>query len=392
MHHPAPKLPAHEESRRLGALHAYDILDTPRESAFDDITRIASAVCGTPISVVNLIDADRQWFKSEIGLGVRETPLATSICAHAILQHDFLEVPDTTTDPRFASNPLVVSDPGLRFYAGALLKTADGLPLGTVCVLDTVPRVLDQTQVDTLRALARQVMVQLELRKMLAAANSVGQHRARMLATAGHDLKAPLRSAMYSMTKARAQASAEQIRHLDQAASELLTIDATFGELVAAASGSHGGAQPVLGPVHVSGVVESVQEAWQRAADRKGVTLATEVSHAVALTHAGLLETLLGNLVSNAIKYTPAGGSVRIVSGLRDDTVHIDVVDTGIGLDDSQVEDLFGAFRQADAASEGLGIGLWIVRQTADALQATVRVVSAPGQGACFTVVLPAAP
>lgn len=178
MHQPAAKLPAHTESRRIESLRAYGILDTPVEAVFEDITRIASAVCQTPISVINLVDADRQWFKSEVGLGVRETPLETSICAHAILEHDFLEVPDTTRDARFSSNPLVTGDPGLRFYAGALLKTPDGLPLGTVCVLDTEPRTLTPEQVDTLRALSRQVMAQLELRRLLAEAHAVGEHRA----------------------------------------------------------------------------------------------------------------------------------------------------------------------------------------------------------------------
>ncbi|MEE7561445.1 GAF domain-containing protein, partial [Xanthomonas sp. Kuri4-2] len=200
---PAPQLSPHAEARRLASLRAYGILDTPREAVFDDITRIASMVCQTPISVVNLIDAERQWFKSEVGLGVRETPLESSICAHAILQHDFLEVADTTLDERFAANPLVVGAPGLRFYAGALLKTPDGLPIGTVCVLDTRPRVLDEAQAETLRALARQVMAQLELRKMLAASDELNRNRARVLATAGHDLKGPLRSALYAISRAR---------------------------------------------------------------------------------------------------------------------------------------------------------------------------------------------
>src|SRR5882757_6300605 len=131
------------EAERLQALRSYGILDTAVEPAFDDITRIASYVCQTPISVVNLIDEGRQWFKSEIGLGARQTPLDSSICAHAILEHSFLEVPDTTRDPRFACNPLVTGAPHLRFYAGALLRTPDGLPLGTVFVLDTKPRVLN---------------------------------------------------------------------------------------------------------------------------------------------------------------------------------------------------------------------------------------------------------
>ena len=124
------------EEQRVEALRSLRILDTPREEEFDDIVRVASAICGTPISVINLIDGNRQWFKAEVGLGVRETPLPASICAHAILQPDLFIVADTLEDRRFADNPLVVGDPHLRFYAGALLETAEGLPLGTICVLD----------------------------------------------------------------------------------------------------------------------------------------------------------------------------------------------------------------------------------------------------------------
>lgn len=166
------------ESERLTALAAYDILDTPRERDFDDIAELASEVCGTPIAVVNLIGEGRQWFKAEIGLGVRETPLDTSFCAHAILQSDFMMIPDATKDSRFECNPLVTGEPGLRFYAGALLKTSDELPLGTLCVLDFKPRELTPLQERTLRVLARQVMKQLDLRQALRSrSDAARRHR-----------------------------------------------------------------------------------------------------------------------------------------------------------------------------------------------------------------------
>lgn len=152
------------ERRRLAALDRYHILDTPREPAFDEVAQLAADLCGTPIGVVNLIGAGRQFFKAEVGLGVRETPLETSFCARAILEEEFLLVPDATGDPRFAGNPLVTADQGLRFYAGALLKTPDGLPIGTLCVLDTRPRELDAVQQNALKVLAHQIMAQLDLR------------------------------------------------------------------------------------------------------------------------------------------------------------------------------------------------------------------------------------
>ena len=156
------------EPARLAALRAYDILDTPRESDFDDIVMLASQICRTPISVINLIDETRQWFKAETGLGVRETPLDTSLCAHVILEEDFVEIPDTLADARMADNPLCLADPGLRFYAGALLRSKGGYPIGTLCVLDNQPRALDALQRDALRILADQVMTQLDLRSVIA--------------------------------------------------------------------------------------------------------------------------------------------------------------------------------------------------------------------------------
>ncbi len=157
------------EAARLSALRAYAILDTPREAAFDELVKLTAKLFDAPIAVVNLIDDGRQWFKAEVGLGVRETPLDTSFCAHALLQQDGMLVPDATEDPRFDGNPLVTGESGLRFYAGRLLKTPEGLPLGTLCVLDTKPRPEGMTplQATALSVLADQAMSLIELRRAL---------------------------------------------------------------------------------------------------------------------------------------------------------------------------------------------------------------------------------
>ena len=158
-----------DEEDRLAALRRYKILDTPDEQDFDAITRLIARLCDAPIAVINLVDRDRQWFKSEVGLGVRETPLDISLCAHAILQPELLVVPDLREDERFRDNPLVTGDLSLRFYAGALLESDDGQPLGTLCVLDDKPRPgLTDVQRAVLLVLARQVVTQMELRRMVA--------------------------------------------------------------------------------------------------------------------------------------------------------------------------------------------------------------------------------
>ncbi len=163
------------EADRLKALRSYHILDTAAEREFDDIVELAGRLLDAPIVAVNLIDADRQWFKSETGLGVREMPLDDSICQFALLEHERLVVCDTQVDPRFNCNPLVTGAPGLRFYAGELLQAPGGFPLGTLCVLDTVarPQGLTALQALALKTLAQQVQAQLELRKLIFEQNQL---------------------------------------------------------------------------------------------------------------------------------------------------------------------------------------------------------------------------
>jgi anti-sigma regulatory factor (Ser/Thr protein kinase) len=156
-----------DEPGRLAALRRYRILDTDPERAFDDLTLLASHICGTPIALISLVDADRQWFKSRIGLSIAETSRSVSFCTHVIQQRDLFVVPDARIDATFRDNPFVVGEDGIRFYAGAPLVTPQGYALGTLCVLDKVPRTLTAQQVEALEALRRQVEAQLELRANL---------------------------------------------------------------------------------------------------------------------------------------------------------------------------------------------------------------------------------
>jgi two-component sensor histidine kinase len=213
------------QAARLRALRQYDILDTPPEADFDAIVEVASAICGTPISVVNLIDMERQWFKAEVGLGVRETPLDTSLCAHAILEDDFVEIEDTLLDRRMKDNALCISETGLRFYAGALLKTPDGLPLGTLCVLDYVPRCLSPEQRRTLQLLARQVMTLLDLRLAL-------KQQALLAQEIDHRVKNSLQSVSALVRLQRRKSDDVQVRAaLDQVAERIETVSLLHEEL-----------------------------------------------------------------------------------------------------------------------------------------------------------------
>jgi hypothetical protein len=156
-----------DEAGRLKALRQYRILDTEPEQAFDDLTLIASQICGVPIALISLVDEDRQWFKSRIGIEARESSRSVSFCAHAILQRGIFTIPDASKDERFRNNPFVQGEPHIRFYAGAPITTQDGYALGTLCVIDYVPRKLTDDQINALQALERQVSAQLELRRNL---------------------------------------------------------------------------------------------------------------------------------------------------------------------------------------------------------------------------------
>lgn len=153
------------ETARVAALNRYAILDTEPEQSFDDLVVLASFVCRTPIATLSLVDDHRQWFKSKVGVEVRETPRDISFCAHAIQQEELFIVHDALEDPRFKDSPLVLGDPHVRFYAGAPLIDEDGYALGTLCVMDRQPRELDDTQKEALRSLRRLALSQIELRR-----------------------------------------------------------------------------------------------------------------------------------------------------------------------------------------------------------------------------------
>ena len=161
MHAPIPA----NETKRLKVLWQYEVLDTVPEEIFDDLTELAARICEAPIGLISLVDENRQWFKARVGTTMEETTRDISFCSHAITQSDLFIVPDAAKDARFANNPLVISEPKIRFYAGAPLFTPDGYALGTLCVIDKVPRNLRVEQQQALRILARHVVSQLELRR-----------------------------------------------------------------------------------------------------------------------------------------------------------------------------------------------------------------------------------
>lgn len=228
-----PPVPAREEDR-LATLQRYELLDTPAEAAFDQITRLAAKLLKVPVALISLVDRDRQWFKSRVGLPVQETPREHAFCAHALDSDALLVVGDARQDERFADNPLVTGDPNIRFYAGAPLRTADGLALGTICVIDDQPRpALTPEEEEALRDLSAMTMAHIEARRAVGYLHPVTSlsNRFRFLADAD-TLAAPLADGPASgsgtavvIDAAASQQYAELTRVLGQVCADAFEVD-----------------------------------------------------------------------------------------------------------------------------------------------------------------------
>lgn len=280
--------PHSQNEERLSILQSYGILDSAREPEFDDIVSLAARICEVPISAVNLIDAGRQWFKAEVGLGVREMSLDDSICAHAILEANYVEIADTLDDPRMAGNPLVHGEPGLRFYAGALLVTAEGLPLGTLCVLDLKPRCLSELQVEALRVLAQQVVKLFDLRLAVDVAENLRRE-------ADHRVKNSLQSAAALIRiEARRSSHPEIQAVLNRTAGRVASISALH-ELL-----GHG---KVVGDVEMSSYIKRIVEL---AAEARPPNVSVQVeaeSFLLPSATASALGMIVNEILTNAFKH-----------------------------------------------------------------------------------------
>ena len=387
------------EESRLDALRRYRILDTTPEEAFDDLVHIAALVCRTPISLISLVDQARQWFKAKKGIEEPELPRESAFCAHAILGVDVLVVPDAHADARFQSNPLVLGAPGIRFYAGAPLVTPEGYGLGTLCVIDRVPRSIGPEEIRALRALAREVMVHLEHRRILLEVTECSSELEDFSSTVAHDLRAPLRAMRGIGQIVREDYSGkplgtEGLSLLDRMTAAAGRMDALIEGLLAYSRLSR--QEIVLEPVALGPLLGRVLEDLGPDLASRHASVEVSPDLPVVRAHRLMLGQALINLISNGVKFVAPGTPPRVTVSATSENGRalLAVVDNGIGIAPELQGRLFRPFSrlpQADGTFPGTGFGLAIVRKAVERMGGRVGVESEPGKGSRFWVELPLA-
>ena len=332
--------PHPEHARRVSALAGYYILGTPAERDFDDIASLAAQVCDAPIALISFVGEDGQWFKARIGTDLDGGDLDSSVCAHAILSDDVLEIDDAAADPRTAESPLVTDGVGMRFYAGVPLLTGEGLPLGTLCVIDRRPRELSEAQLGALRALGRQVMTQLELRRALRAeaeavraAEAQAAELARSLEAAetlrleiDHRVKNSLQLVSSLLQMQASRSGSEEVRHaLGAARGRVLAISSIHAALNRSSE-----ANKVKLRAYAERLVEELQ-----ASAPEGVEIALAADEIeLRSSEASSLAILVNEFVTNSLKYAfPDGREGHVTLDIRreGDRVRARFSDDGVG-------------------------------------------------------------
>ncbi len=384
----AAPIPTNEEAR-LRALLEYQILDSTPEISFDDLTRLASFICGTPMAIITLVDKDRQWFKSIIGLDAQETPRDISFCGHVIHDETFMTVEDALQDPRFHDNPLVTSGPNIRFYAGAPLKSPSGHSIGTLCVADSKPRKMTNEQTVALEALARQVVCLFELRrqtKQLKESNAeikrfaetVAEQKQQMFFTSkmaalgristslAHEINNPLAIVLGRLERLLEAAKSGTLTHetaavvLEKTISNAHRITAIIKGLRAFA---RDGANDPMEDVNVLGSIQDLQALF-------GARIKKDLIHfdfncAPDLSVWGRpvqLSQIIFNLATNSADAIQSLDEkwIRIETKVEDEFVEIRVIDSGTGIAPEIQDKVMEPFFTTKPSGSGTGLGLSI--------------------------------
>lgn len=393
-----PKIP-NNEKERLNILKSYSLLDSLPEKEYDDITFLAASICETPVSYISLIDERRQWFKSKFGLDISHTPREISFCAHAIANNDqVMIVNDARNDHRFFDNPLVIGDPHIIFYVSIPLLSKEGYPLGTLCVVDKKPRMLNEKQLNALKILSNQVVELFEARKnniKLQKLNAVLEKNNMSLnnfaRVAAHDLKSPLNN-IVQLTQ-MLKKDLENV--LEKDSLQLLDlIESSSAKLRRLIDGILKFSQisdiKVLNKTDIN-VFETVNSIISQF-----FTVDNHVEFDVRIpenlsvfTNKTALDQIFLNLISNAIKYNDKKTiHIKIDAVVQDDSIEFTVTDNGIGIKQNEIEKIFDIYETTSNldkyGEKGTGIGLATVKLLVEALGGEIKVKSEYTKGTSF--------
>ena len=407
-----------DELSRLKDLYEYDVLDTEAEKSFDDLTQLASDICETPISLISLVDPDRQWFKSKQGIDVDETARDISFCSHAILENQVFEVQNALTDTRFHDNPLVTNDPNIRFYAGAPLITPRGNAIGTLCVISDKPKKLSSKQINALTVLSKEVIAQLELRlnnkklvmalekqkahnkeleKLKEEADTANNTKSKFLANMTHELRTPLHGilnlAEFAISEGTTEEKDNTLKSILKSAHYLSNI---VNDILDFSKIEAGKLEIEHINFNLNDVISDVIKPQLQQASAKGIKLIKSVDPKIAENLKGdplRVSQILNNLCSNAIKFTKTG-QVELKVSIKSSTLQtqllkFEVIDTGLGINETVQEHLFKEFHQADSSTSreygGTGLGLSICARLSELMQGQLSFTSKIGKGSTFT-------
>lgn len=389
-------LPANEQER-LKALESYGLTGTPPEKDFDELAEMASRICEMPMSAVTLIDTTHQWLKAKVGLDQDYGPREEAFCAHTILDDAMFIVPDATKDQRFVANPLVTGKPDIRFYAGMPLINTEGFRLGALCVLDTKPRVLTETQKYYLTVLARQVVKQMELHKKVAELQRLNDANSKLISVISHDLRSPLSSLFgllelvdkYGLSQEEFRKLLPDVRRGFTAASGLLT------NLLDWAATQFSQAELIFAEGSLYALTEQVIFDNQPQFDKKGNVVLNQLSETlVGRINENLVKAILRNLIMNANKFTNEG-TITISAETKNNLIEICVRDTGTGIPPERLARLFEWKARSSTTGtngeKGSGFGLQLCKEFAERGGGTLWCTSVLGSGSAFYFTIPLA-
>jgi signal transduction histidine kinase/ActR/RegA family two-component response regulator len=392
--------PAENETERLHALYDLDILDTKAEQSFDRITEAVSKILDVPISLVSLVDKDRQWFKSYYGIDAAQTDREQSFCAHAIVRPETLHIPDAATDERFRGNTLVTGAPHIRFYLGVPLVTTDGYAIGTLCAIDTKPRhdITDE-QILTLTTFAELVVTQAELRQRNRSIKASNAAKSAFFAGMSHEIRTPLNGVLGAATLLqKSKLNAKQRAYIEVITKSGRLLLETINELLEFAKIENDSIRLHKKSTDIRSAVNDHFSLLQSLADEKEITYKLHIDEDVPeyiFTDATRIKQILSNFIGNAIKFTPPKGRIDVnIKRYGSDQLRIKVIDSGVGIKADDLDTIFKAYeqileRRAKTSDTGTGLGLAITKHIAKLMGGSIGVKSKFGIGSEFWCDLP---